>query len=141
MDTITENIKTYLERVWGYKDKTILSNSNEDDRSLLAQLQNLQSNYLEYYHIQEGERLTVVWRKKDWDLEYQKWLQDKDKSEKRITEWNEQKANILYMTECIVKFDEAFADLAPTLAKKIVEEKNKPGALMFNASLKRLKWD
>jgi len=144
MDIITESVRVYLERVWGYKDKCIISNVNPDDKNLLEQLRALQERCIDFYHLQESQdsHIVIIWRRKDWEMEYTKHLQDKEKSERRIKEWDEMKEQVLYMTGLIIKFfgPELGPDIAPKLAEKVVKEKNKASALMFNADMNKLGW-
>jgi len=140
--TITLPLSQALDCLWGYKDRTTLS--TKSNREILEQLRPLStgSPLFHYQELDKGD-IVVIWRRAEWELEYQKYLADKAKSERRVEEWETKKSTKLYIKELILgRLGEiAGAAIAETLSEDIVRNKNEAAAIMFGADKSRLKWD
>jgi len=139
--TITLPLSQVLDCLWGYKDRATLSTKSH--REILEQLRPLSTGSVLFHYQELEDGIVVIWRRKEWEIEYQKYLADKAASERRVEEWETKKSMKLYIKELILnKLGEiAGAAIAETLSEDIVRNKNEAAALMFGADRTRLKWD
>lgn len=136
---ISLTLDQYLARLWGYKDKSVLS--RRTDASEIQQLEAHINEAIFHLEYQPGD-IVVVWRAADWAIDIKRYQLQKAESEKRIREHDAKKECIAYLESLIVQKlgDLVGAQMAPGLAREIVEKKQTQTALMFGAMKERLVW-
>lgn len=137
---ITLPFTTFLDILWGYKDKATLGCLTH--ASLLAQIKETYSE--QECHLEEikgdKEMLIVIWRPLDWQTEYSRHLRAKQASENRVEQWNNRKASIEYIHSCLTNMlGEAMGMIATELASKIYDEHNSIAATQFGCDLTKIK--
>jgi hypothetical protein len=129
-----------LECLWGYKDRVTLHSVK--DKVLIEQLVIYKDSPLLFIQYLE-KNIIVIWRKAEWEMEYQRFLLSKLQSEQRIEKWEGQKSIKVYIKGLILARlgEYAGASIAESLSEDIVKTKNEVMALMFGADKEKLKWD
>ncbi len=136
------SIHYFLETLWGYKDRSVISRKDFNEAEIYKQLKALPRDT--YCHLEESDdnNLVVVWRLKDWQSHYRKIAQDKQQAEVRVTEWNNKKETKSYLCDLIVKkMGELMrGPMSENFADEIIKTKNTAAVLMLGGDPSKIKW-
>jgi hypothetical protein len=135
---ITTETTKFLELIWGYKDKSILS--MDKDSEIVSQLMNQPNEAI--FHIEFREGLAVVWRAGDWESDIRKHQLEKENAEIRLREHDNRKETFVYLRSLVLeKLGEMAGEmLADSIVTKIMEKKNVTMAKGFGAEEEKLRW-
>lgn len=132
----------FLEILWGYKDRSIISIKENHERETYEQLKGLPKDV--YCHLEgpDDKGLVVVWRMKDWNSHYKALLLKKEESEIRVTQWNNGKETKAYLMKLIVAKMGPIMDgpMGENFANEILKTKNSAAVTMLGGDMSLIKW-
>lgn len=141
MPFLLDSLSDFLESKWGIRDRFVIDTSIALDARIFKAIQGSPENKESLCHLQIEGTIVSVWRPQDWALAYDKFKEDKRKSEERLAATEKEKECITYIESLVIaKFGEAGKTMAGSLARDIVKGKKTTSALMFGAEKEKLNW-
>ena len=138
-------LKDFLKFKWGIRERIVIDIKDELDARVYKYITESGELSEAIAHIQiEEDRPNIIsiWKPNEWKSAYQKYQEDKIKSEQRMQYADAEKECIAYMEKLIYeKFGMVVgASMAPTMARDIVKNKKTNSAMMFGAEREKLIW-
>lgn len=136
------SLKDFLEFKWGIRDRFVIDKSGELESRIFAAISSSPELNESVCHLQIEGTIVTVWRPQDWRLAYEKFKEDKLKSEARLAATEKEKECVAYLESLIIAKlgSEVGTTMAPGLARDIVKGKKTNSALMFGAEKEKLVW-
>ena len=134
--TLTVDVEAWLESMWDFRDRVILSDNKHPKLIALAQqLIALESNYNPVFHVQVLEKdkragtdhtLYVIWRRADWDTDVAKQVTLRERSDKISSHFNRKKDLVTKLQYAIGEHlnSEPDGDVVAILVDSIISTKN-----------------
>ena len=116
--TITLPIHEFLEYLWTYKDKAFIYKESDVANCLRANPNEAS------FHLEEGPKLAIIWRAKDWKLSQEKYALEKELGDKRVANWNLRQEIKNELKSLIITKIGAAIGIEESLSESIINQRN-----------------